>query len=275
MKGVLITIVSCLLLTSCVDRRLRMSTSESITNHADGFIHGEKNYRFTGGAESQAPSVAIEHKLIKNGSIEFEVSDVEATKKSVIQLTADFGGYISSENQNNYATAPRYEQTVRIPADKLDEFISKIEALARNVDAKNISTQDVTEEFIDVETRLKTKKELESRYLELLKQAKTVKDLIEVETQLANVRGEIESMEGRLKYLTNQVSFSTLNVVYYKHVSGNNGFGYRFSRTFGEGWDAFLDFVIGLFAAWPFVIMLVLAIWLGRRWWRNRKLKTS
>lgn len=228
------------------------------------------NARFADDDQSQNSPVLVERKLIKNGYVEFEVSDVEETKKAITQLTTDFGGYISADNQNNYSGTPRYEQTLRVPADKLDEFISKIEALARNVDAKNISTQDVTEEFIDVETRMKTKKELETRYLELLKQAKTVKDLIEVETQLANVRGEIESMEGRLKYLNSQVSFSTLNLTYYQPVSGNTGFGYRFSRTFGNGWDHFLGFIIGVFEAWPFVIIGAGLVWLFIRWRRNK-----
>jgi hypothetical protein len=246
---------------------------QSMKMEADGFASVENQQARFAGNDDQAQSapVTVERKLIKNGSMEFEVSNVEETKKSITQLTADFAGYVSSDNQNNYSGTPRYEQTVRIPADKLDDFISKIEGLARNVDSKNISIQDVTEQFIDVETRLKTKKELEARYLELLKQAKTVKDLIEVETQLANVRGEIESMEGRLKYLTNQVAFSTITLSYYQPVSGNTGFLYRFSRTFGNGWDNFLGFVIGLFEAWPFFLITGVLIWLFIRWRRRRR----
>jgi DNA repair ATPase RecN len=257
-----VTLISC-------DKQIKLGLREQATAQADGYA------RFAGGEQSETSPVTVERKLIKNGSVEFEVSDVESTKKSITQLTNDSGGYISTDNQNNYSGSPHYDQTVRIPSEKLDEFISKIEGLARNVDAKNISVQDVTEEFIDVETRLKTKKGLETRYLELLKQAKTVKDLIEVETQLANVRGEIESMEGRLKYLTSQVSFSTVTLSYYTRVSGNYGFGYRFMSSFGEGWDAFLDFIVGLFAAWPFLIIAGVGTWLGRRWWRRRKLKTT
>ena len=221
--------------------------------------------------QSQTPPMSLERKLIKYGSVDFEVDDIDATKKSITEVTTDFGGYISSDNQNNYSGSPRYEQTVRIPSNKLDDFISKIEELARNVDSKNISTQDVTEEFIDVETRLKTKKALEERYLELLKQAKAVKDLVEVETQLANVRGEIESMEGRLKYLNNQVNLSTVTLTYYQPVSGNFGFGHRFSQTFGNGWNNFLEFVIALFEAWPFVLIAGALVWLFIRWRRKRK----
>lgn len=265
-----ILMFSILIFGACKDRA---TMRYGYSPNSDGYSEeaNRKDYVFAQANQSQSSPVTFERKLIKNGSIEFEVRDVGATKKSITQLTSDFGGYISSDNQNNYSGTPRYEQTVRVPSEKLDEFMSKVEDLARNVDAKNISTQDVTEEFIDVETRLKTKKALEERYLELLKQARAVKDLVEVETQLANVRAEIESMEGRLKYLNNQVSFSTVTVTYYQAVSGNNSFGYRLSRTFGAGWDNFLSFIIGLFEAWPFVIIAGLVIWLFVRWRRSRR----
>lgn len=221
--------------------------------------------------EPSAPSTSpIERKLIKTGNIDIEVSNVTDTKNQITALVKEAGGYISSDNQNNYSGAPRYEQVVRLPSDKLDDFVLKIEGLAKKVDNKTISTQDVTEEFIDVETRLATKKELEARYRDLLKQAKSVKDIIEVEAQLNNVRSEIESMEGRLKYLNSQVSYSTLTVTYYQTVSGNYGFGYRFLNSFGAGWIALLDFIIGIFAAWPFIIMLGVGTWLFFRWRRKK-----
>ena len=233
-----------------------------------------KRANFAASDQSNSPSqtpVTTERKLIKNGSIEFEVNDVDKAKASINDLVKETGGYISSDDQNNYSGAPRFTQVARVPSDKLDDFIAKVEGLAKKVDSKNISTQDVTEEFIDVETRLATKKELEARYRELLQQAKTVKDMLEVETQLNNVRGEIESMEGRLKYLTNQVSFSTLTITYYQTVSGNFGFGYRFFNSFGNGWNILLDFFIGVLTLWPFIILGGLGTWLFIRWRKKKK----
>jgi hypothetical protein len=238
------------------------------------FNGGDARMEKSGGVAfaSQNQPTTLERKLIKTGTIEFEVDDVANTKVSVTGLVKEFNGYISSDDQNNYGGSPRYSQIARIPSDKLDDFIVKIEGLAKKVDSKNINTQDVTEEFIDVETRLATKKELEARYRDILKQAKTVKDILEVETQLNNVRGEIESMEGRLKYLTSQTSFSTLTITYYQTVSGNYGFGYRFFNTFGDGWDMLLDFIIGVLSLWPFIIITGILIWVFIRWRRKRKL---
>jgi len=230
----------------------------------------DASFAFTSNSQSPTP-ITTERKLIKTGTIEFEVDNVEKTKTAIGDLVKESNGYISSDDQNNYAGTPRFSQVVRIPTDKLDDFIVKIEALAKNVDQKSISTQDVTEEFIDVETRLATKKELEARYHEILKQAKTVTDILEVETQLNNVRGEIESMEGRLKYLNNQTALSTITVTYYQTVSGNYGFAYRFFNSFGDGWDNLLDFIIGLLTAWPFVIMIGVLAWLFIRWRRSKR----
>lgn len=256
-------VIGCLLLAGCGG-----GVNKEAAVQSEGFAMA----KFSDDQVANAPSsVTIERKLIKNGSIEFEVSSVAETKDKISALVKDAGGYISSDNQNNYSGSPRFEQVVRIPADKLDDFIAKIEAIARKVDSKSISTQDVTEEFIDVETRLATKKELEARYRELLKQAKSVKDIIEVEAQLNNVRSEIESMEGRLKYLNSQVSYSTLNVNYYQPATGNYGFGSRFMNSFGDGWRSLLDFVIGLFASWPFIIIIGAIVWLYVRWRRKRR----
>lgn len=266
MKMIKLLVVGCWLLGACADNNeaARWSSAPALMNQSERDVSAKlANFE-------EQPSASIERKLIKNGSIEFEVSSVTDTKEKINALVKESGGYISSDNQNNYSGNPRFEQNIRIPADKLDDFVSKIESLARKVDSKTISTQDVTEEFIDVETRLATKKELEARYRDLLKQAKYVKDIIEVEAQLNNVRSEIESMEGRLKYLNSQVSYSTLNVSYYQASTGNYGFGSRFMNSFGDGWRSLLDFIIGLFAAWPFIIIIGAITWVFIRW-RKRK----
>lgn len=256
-------LVICLLLTGCSHSGY---DEDAATTQEAGLVEFASN---DNGAAISA--VTVERKLIKNGSIEFEVNSVVATKDKIAALVQEAGGYISSDNQNNYSGSPHFEQSIRIPSDKLDDFISKIEVLARKIDSKSVSTKDVTEEFIDVETRLATKKELETRYRELLKKASTVKDIIEVEAQLNNIRSEIESMEGRLKYLNNQVSYSTLNIRYYQPAAGNYGFGSRFMNSFGDGWRSLLDFIIGLFASWPFIIIIGAAIWLFVRLRRRRK----
>jgi hypothetical protein len=215
--------------------------------------------------EQNLPEI-VERKLIRNGSLEFQTQEVKKTKLEIEKICKELNAYISSESENNFGDRLQYNQSIRVPSAQFDALIARIEPLAKKIDNKNINTQDVTEEFIDVEARLKTKKELEVRYREILKQAKTVQDIISIESQIANVRSEIESMEGRLNFLKSQVSFSTLNVSYYETIGTDFGFASKFVHSLKGGWDNLLAFIIYMINLWPFVIGLtVLVIWLWRR----------
>ncbi len=229
-----------------------------------------KEVAMNGAAEQTEQTISIERKLIRNGQLEFKTNDVKKAKLEIEKVSKELSGYISNENENNYGDRLQYNQTIRVPADQFDNLIKRIETLADKVENKSINTQDVTEEFIDVEARLKTKKELEVRYSEILKQAKTVADILAIESQIANVRSEIESMTGRLNYLKNQVSFSTLNLSYYEAIGTDFGFASKFVDSLKGGWDNLLAFLIFLVNLWPFVIGIVaVIIW----WLRRRKAK--
>lgn len=215
-------------------------------------------------------SVETERKLIREGSMSFQCEDVEKTKTEVEKICTQLGAYSASEGQDSYGENINYHQTIRVPAEKFDALVQSLEKLAIKVESKDISTRDVTEEFIDIETRLKTKKELESRYLEILKQARNVQEVLSVERELGNVRTEIESMEGRLNYIKNKVSFSTLNVSYYQLIESDFGFGAKFLESFGNGWKNLLSFLIGIMSLWPFILIMVGGTWLFIRW-RKKK----
>lgn len=216
-------------------------------------------------------SLTIERMLIRTGNLDMKVKDVKATKAEIEKIVTALNGYIASENESNYGDRIQYMQTIRVPTNGFDELIKKVEALGESTENKNINTQDVTEEFIDVEARLKTKKELEARYLELLKQAKSVADIISIEGQLNQVRAEIESMEGRLKYLKSQVSYSTLTVNYYEPIGAEFGFFGKVKESVGNGWQNLLSFFIGVINVWPFVLVAIGLVF----WWLRRRRKAK
>jgi len=229
------------------------------------------NSKLASTSPNQTTVNLTERKLIKNGDLSFETSDVKQTKANVEAIGKELNGYISNESQNNYGERLQYSQTIRVPADRFDLLLQKIEGEAVKIESKNIQTQDVTEEFIDVEARLKTKKELETRYRDILKQAKTVQDIVTIEGQIATVRSEIESMEGRLTYLKNQVAFSTLNVSYYEIIGTDFGFANKFVRGLGQGLDNLLSFLIILTNLWPFFILVVAIAWGITRWQKRKR----
>jgi Domain of unknown function (DUF4349) len=258
-----------ILLAGCNAERKSELNVEEVASYANAVSLDEQ------APDREEPASITERKLIRNGDLSFETSDVKKTKASIEKSCKELNAYISTENQNNYETELRYNQTIRVAADKFDLLIQKIEAEASEIKSKNINTQDVTEEFIDVEARLKTKKELEIRYREILKQAKTVQEILTIESQIASVRSEIESMEGRLKYLTSQVSYSTLNISYYETIGTDFGFGSKLGKALGSGWEYFLAFLIGIMNVWPFLVLLALIVWLAFRWDKRKRKKAE
>jgi hypothetical protein len=211
----------------------------------------------------------VERKIIKTGDIRFETKDLNQTKSIIAKSVADLKGYISEESQNNSDYRKENTLVVRIPAGQFDSLLNVLGTHAGHFDSKSIHTQDVTEEFIDVSARLKTQRDLETQYAQVLKQAKNVKEIMEVQGYLAEVREKIESAEGRLRYLSNQVGFSTLTIHFYKTMGSaehSRGFFWRLTHEFGNGWEGFLNLIVGFVSVWPFWLMIISGVWLYRRW---------
>jgi hypothetical protein len=217
-------------------------------------------------------AIPTERKLIKNGQVTMKVSSVEETRKEVDKICNELTAYISSEQQSNLGDRLQHTLMIRVTAPNYDPLAARVETLARSVESKNVTVQDVTEEFIDVEARLGTKMQLVSRYREILKEAKTVSDILAIESQIGNVQSEIESMEGRLKYLRDQVSYSTLTLTYYQVIGVDFGFGSKFMGAIANGWDNLLGFIVGTMNLWPFLILIGTGYWFYVKW-RNRKTK--
>jgi len=225
-------------------------------------------------AELSAPSPPqefTERKLIKEGELTFETEDLLQTRKRIDSAVKTYKGYISSEKENKHSNKLENMLTIRIPFQQFDHFISDAIKGVERLDNKDIRIKDVTEEFLDVQARLKTKKELEQRYRDLLKKANKVSEILEVEKQIGALRADIESIEGRLQYLNNQSSFSTITITYYKTNPTSIAYENRFTEGFSNGWNNLVWFIVGLINIWPFILIITGFIFLIRFWWRKRK----
>lgn len=199
-----------------------------------------------------------ERKLIKEGYITFESDDIAQSSQQIIQAVKQFGGYVSSQEESKAVNYYSNTIVVRINADRFDDFLAKATENVSQFTSKNINIKDVTEEFVDIEARLNTKKALELRYLDLLKKATSVTDILSIEQQIGNLRADIESIEGRLNYLKNQVAISTLTFRITQKNEEAKSFGYDFKNAFGEGWQNLLSFFIFLLKLWPFVLIAII-----------------
>ena len=217
------------------------------------------------------PNNEIQRKLIKTGEIEFESENIIDTRKDIFQAIEKFKGYSSTDNEYKNSYEISNTLTIRVPTENFDSLLNEITNGVTKFDRKEIQIKDVTSEFLDIEARLKTKKELENRYLEILKKANTVTEILEVEKQIGNLRSDIESIEGRLKFLNNQVSFSTLNVRIYETISEQTEFGKKFKNGFKNGWENLILFFVFLVNIWPFIIIIIGIVILIKIWRKKRK----
>ena len=233
-------------------------------NTADLAVAAETN-------EANPTEASTNRKLIREGSLAFETADAQATKVQIIEQLHQLKGYISKDEISVSNDQKEYLLTVRVPAENYDALLQGVEGLAVKIDYKTSDSKDVTEEFIDVEARVKSKKELELRYTELLKQAKTVTEILEIEREMNALREEIESIEGRLNFLQNSVSFSTLSLRFYEPHSYSSGFSSKIGQSLKGGWDTFLSFALIVLHLWPFILLTVGIIWLVKRFNRRRK----
>ena len=168
--------------------------------------------------DSQAISEAMDRKVIKNAELKLEVASPNETQHKISEIAASVGGFVvdseTKHREGNDQSKPETEVklVVRVPAAAFENVVNRIRSESAHLIHDNVSGQDVTEEFIDLEARIKTQKALEVQFLEIMKQAYKVADALEVQRQIAEVRSDIERLEGRKRFLQNRASLSTITV---------------------------------------------------------------
>ena len=227
-------------------------------------------------AEQQSESAeTIDRKLVKRGDIRFETADVNKTKSLIVQAVRELNGYISNDTVVDHSDQIEHKLTIRVPADNFDLLLQNISESVDKFDSKNIHVLDVTEEFIDVQSRIKTQKELQARYTELLNQAANVSEMLDIEREIGNLQTRIESAEGRMRYLNDRIAFSTLIVAYYESIAIDESrfsFSSQFMVGIKSGWELFLWFIIGLSYLWVFFVLGIVFV-AALYWfvWRKEK----
>jgi len=217
-------------------------------------------------------TVEIERKTIKTANIRFQVKDLIESTQRIEAIVGQYDGFIASMNQDNSNYSINSEMTLRVPVESLDKFLNEIEKEAIYTHYKRINAQDVTEEFVDKSSRLSTKKEVRDRYIAILRdKAKTVKDVLDAEEKIRVIQEEIESIEGRLKYLNNQTTLSTVTIDMYQQIeykkspdTHEKSFFSKIANGFGNGWKLIQGITIGLVTIWP-LLLIGIALFLGRK----------
>lgn len=231
----------------------------------------------------QEAPLTIERKVIRNADLQLESAAPEDAQRKITTIAETKGGFVveSQQSSSDDQTKKRdtVVMTVRVPADRFSDAMNEIRDSADLVITETVKGEDVTEEFIDVEARIKTQKALEAQYMEIMKRANSVEDALYVQSELASVRGEIEKVEGRKRYLDNQSSLSTIRIKLQTpaaFTASSGKFSGRLAESFGSGMDVALNFIFGLVAfvigALPFALVFgVPGFFIVRHFWRKQK----
>jgi hypothetical protein len=169
---------------------------------------GEKAYS----DEYNATATDTERMIVRTGDMALVVEDINQAIEDITQMSLAFGGYVVA----SYIQGQEEEMTgwisFRVPDEKFEAALTQLRALAVRVESEQTSSQDVTEEYIDLEARLTNAKATEQQYLALLDKAVDVEDIINIYSYLSQVRQEIEQLEGQIKYLEQTTSTSLISV---------------------------------------------------------------
>jgi hypothetical protein len=218
---------------------------------------------------SQNAAAAVERKIIRNAELSLETDEPQKAMQRVASVAEARGGFVvtSESRQEAGADGGRAYEVItveaRVPAAQFDAALNDIRAVGSRVTAQKITGQDVTEEYIDLEARLRTQRALEAQLLDIMKQARQVSDAITVQRELTNVRTEIERVEGRRRFLENQASLSTIKVTLQppSPLVSTTGFFRSARSAFGEGID--IAAAITLVLIRVVLAMLPLAVFFG------------
>lgn len=236
--------------------------------------------------EQEIPTEQQQRLIIRTGTMNLEIETYNDAETKINELVKNLNGYTSASTSSlNAAGKKQGSITIKVPAEKFDELIAKLGEIG-TISSQNISSNDVTEEYIDLAARLKTERELEQRLITLLDtKAGSLSDIIEIESKLATVRQKIESVEGRMKFLRSQAAYSTLTVSIFEpsllETSSGGGFFYEIGQAFKDGLEGFTDvlkiIITAAIALIPLLIFVGLLIFFVVRLikWYNKKRGTK
>lgn len=275
-KTLLVLSLTLLIISGC---RRSMNRSASLNQSYDSTpsteaerskLQSTQPVSLSDAAAADATAQATERKIIRNANLTIEVASPAETQPKIETIADSHQGFVvnteATQRTDDDRTKPETTVTlvVRIPAAQFNQAITEIRATGLRVVQQKTTGQDVTEEFMDLQARARNQKALEAQFIEIMKRANTVADALNVQRELANVRTEIEKIEGRKRFLENQSSLSTINVTLQTptQIVNATGFWYNLKSAFADGVDAAAEIILFLIRAFVALLPVVLLIFL-------------
>ena len=216
-------------------------------------------------------SIDWDKKIIKNASINAEVKDYKAFYGALHEKVKSFGGYIAQEEQNQSDYKIENSLVIKVPVDQFDNAVVQLTVNTEKINEKKITSEDVTTEVFDTKSRMEAKRQVRLRYMDLLKQARNMDEILKVQNEINGIQEEIESGTGRIQYLSHASAYSTINLTYFQVLNvsakdqGKPGFGTELANSFSVGWNWIRDLFIGIVAIWPLFFLVAFVVIMYKR----------
>lgn len=234
--------------------------------------------------EDSDATLGEERKIIKKAELQMETLEFDNALSKLESGVKSIDGYIESSNiyqggiVNNSKVYKNANYVIRVPKDKLDIFLSDVGDIGK-ITNKNISGEDVSSTYFDKESRLKVLKAQEERYIELVAQAKDVKEILEIETYLTDVRTEIESITGYLTKIDSLIDYSTVTIyiqeVDEESIEEPDSFGGKIIKTFKGSSESLQTLgsvmILSLIAVSPYALILAILCFVVYKIYKKRK----
>ena len=231
--------------------------------------------------DATAPNYADwEKKIIKNASLDLEVEDYNAYNQQVHNNVKQWGGYIAQEEQQTTEYRKENSLFLKVPVDQFDNIVQSLTSRKEKVIIKKITSEDVTGEVIDTRSRMAAKQQIRQRYMDLLKQAKNMEEILQVQNVINDIQVQIESATGRISYLTHASAFSTIQLTFFQVLKPGTpevkepSFGTRVLDSLKNGLLWIGELLLLILNLWPLMLLGPIIFW-GFKKWRSTRLKAG
>jgi len=234
-------------------------------------------------SEDESMDSVSDQKVIKNGNLSLKVGSADWAAGEISNIAREKGGQVFSTNFNESTKGQRSGyMTIKVPVEKFEETLANIKKIATQVLRESSNAQDVTEQYADLQAQLKNKRAEEESFSKILNTAGKIDDILAVTKELSRVRGEIERLEGKIKYMDSQTDMSTITINLsedaevtpisddwrpWEVVKQSAKELISNIQGFADGIIRFI--IVGIPALIPFAILVLIFVWVGRKFFRK------
>ncbi len=223
-----------------------------------------------------------EKKIIKTATLNIEAKDYNKYYSSLHESVKRVGGYIAEEDQAQTEYKKENVVVIKVPVAQFDEAVSLFVngTGQEKLLGKQIASEDVTGQVVDTKSRLEAKRQVRLRYLDLLKQARNMGEVLQVQNEINALQEQIEMAAGRIAFLRQSSAYSTINLTFFQVLNPSAStdiepsFFLRMVSAFENGWNFIKLLLLGLISIWPLLLGLA-GIWLAFKKWKSYKPKTA